>query len=138
GGGGDIWTKEKYGDFVLELEFKLAEGTNSGVFLRTGSIEEWLHTAIEVQVLDSYGKGKAGKHDCGAIFDCLAPSKNMVKRPGEWNHYTITCKASKIGVVLNGEQIIDMDLDLWTKAHKNPDGTPNKFNTAYRDMPRYI
>ncbi len=135
-GGGDIWTKERYGDFILELEFKLAEGTNSGVFLRTGSLEEWLHTAIEVQVLDSYGKSKAGKHDCGAIFDCLAPSKNMVKRPGEWNHYTITCKANKICVVLNGEQIIDMDLDLWTKAHKNPDGTPNKFNTAYRDMPR--
>lgn len=60
----------------------------------------------------------------------------MVKKAGQWNHYTITCKHNKIYVVLNGEQIIDMDLNLWTEAHKNPDGTPNKFNTAYKDMPR--
>jgi len=33
-------------------------------------------------------------------------------------------------------QIIDMDVDLWTEPHKNPDGTANKFNTAIKDMPR--
>ena len=135
-GGGDIWTKDRYGDFVLDLEFKLAKNTNSGVFVRTGSIEEWLHTAIEVQVLDSYGKKEVGREDCGAIFDCLAPRVNAVKAPGEWNRYTITCRGSMITVVLNGERIIEMDLNRWTEAHKNPDGTPNKFNTAYKDMPR--
>ncbi len=134
--GGDIWTKARYGDFVLDLEFKLAPQTNSGVFIRTGSIEEWLHTAIEVQVLDSYGKKDVGREDCGAIFDCLAPRVNAVRPPGAWNRYTITCRGSMITVVLNGERIIEMDLDRWTQAHKNPDGTPNKFNTAYKDMPR--
>jgi len=133
---GNIWTKEKYGDFVLEAEFKLAGGGNSGIFLRAGDIEKWLHTAIEVQILNSYGKSEVRKNDCGAIYACLAPSKNMVKKPGEWNHITITCKDNKIYVVMNGEQIIDMDLNLWTESHKNPDGTPNKFNTAYKDMPR--
>jgi hypothetical protein len=29
-----------------------------------------------------------------------------------------------------------MDLDQWTEAHKNPDGTPNKFDNAYKDMAR--
>lgn len=135
-GGGEIWTKDTYGDFILDLEFKLAEGTNSGVFIRTGDIKKWLHTAIEVQILDSYGKAKPDKHDCGSIFDCLEPSRNMVKKPGQWNRYIITCKANKIYVVLNGEQIINMDLNQWTEAYKNPDGTPNKFNTAYKDMPR--
>jgi sugar phosphate isomerase/epimerase len=135
-GGGDIWTREKYGDFILDLEFKLADQTNSGVFLRTGDIVEWLHTAIEVQILDSYGKAVPDRQDCGAIFDCLAPAKNMVHKAGEWNRYTITCKGNRIYVVLNGQQIIDMDLNLWKEAHKNPDGTPNKFNTAYKDMPR--
>jgi sugar phosphate isomerase/epimerase len=135
-GDGDIWTRDKYGDFILDLEFKLAEQTNSGVFLRTGDIVEWLHSAIEVQILDSYGKEVPERQDCGAIFDCLAPAKNMVKKPGEWNRYTITCKANKIYVVLNGQQIISMDLNLWKEAHKNPDGTANKFNTAYKDMPR--
>lgn len=134
--GGDIWTKERYGDFLLDLEFKLDKNTNSGVFLRTGDVVEWLHTAIEVQILDTYGKKEVGREDCGAIFDCLAPSMNAVKPPGEWNHYTITCKGNMITVVLNGHQIISMDLNRWTGAHKNPDGTPNKFNTAYKDMPR--
>jgi hypothetical protein len=134
--GGDIWTKARYGDFVLDLEFKLEKNTNSGVFVRTGSIEEWLHTAIEVQVLDSYGKKEVGREDCGAIFDCLAPRVNAVRPPGEWNRYTITCRGNMITVVLNGERIIEMDLNRWTEAHKNPDGTPNKFNTAYKDMPR--
>lgn len=135
-GDGDIWTKERYGDFVLDLEFKLEKNTNSGVFLRTGDVVEWLHTAIEVQVLDSYGKKEVGREDCGAIFDCLAPSMNAVNPPGAWNHYTITCKGSLITVVLNGRQIISMDLNRWTDARRNPDGTPNKFNTAYKDMPR--
>jgi sugar phosphate isomerase/epimerase len=135
-GGDDIWTKERYGDFALDLEFKLARETNSGVFLRTGNVKEWLNTAIEVQVLDSYGTKEVTREDCGAIFDCLAPSMNAVKPAGEWNHYTITCKGSMITVVLNGHRIIAMDLNRWTQAHKNPDGTPNKFNTAYSKMPR--
>lgn len=134
--GGDIWSRQVYSNFVLDLEFKLDKGTNSGVFLRTGSIESWLHTAIEVQIFDSYKKEKPDKHDCGAIFDCLEPAANAVLPPGKWNRYSIICKDNKISVVLNGQDIIDMDLDLWKEAHKNPDGSTNKFNTAYRDMPR--
>jgi len=89
-----------------------------------------------VQVLDSYGKKEVGREDCGAIFDYLAPSMNAVKAPGEWNRYTITCRGKAITVLLNGHQIISMDLNRWKEAHKNPDGTPNKFNNAYKDMPR--
>jgi len=134
-GGGDIWTKNTYGNFVLDLEFKLAANTNSGIFLRTGNIKEWLNTAIEVQIFDSYGKTTVDTHDCGAIFDCLAPIKNCVRKPGRWNRMTIAAKDSTINVVLNNEPIIDMDLNKWTQAHRNPDGTKNKFNTAYKDMP---
>ncbi len=130
----NIWTQQRYGDFVLDLEFKCMPETNSGVFVRTGSIKDWLNTAIEVQVLQPVGE--EARHDCGAIYDCLAPSKQMIKNPGEWNRYTIIAKANRIYVIFNGEQVIAMDLDLWTEPHKNPDGTPNKFNSAYKDMPR--
>jgi sugar phosphate isomerase/epimerase len=130
----DLWTKERYGDFILDLEFKVAKGTNSGVFIRTGDIANCVQTGIEVQIHDTTDGTRHGA--CGAIYDCLSPSKNMVKKTGEWNRCTITCRANKIYVLLNGEQIIDMDLNLWTEAHKNPDGTPNKFNTPYKLMPR--
>jgi sugar phosphate isomerase/epimerase len=134
GGHGDIWTKERYGNFILELDWKIPEKGNSGVFIRTGSIENWINTAIEVQIHATTDGTLHGQ--CGAIYDCLSPSKTSIRKPGEWNHYVITCLDNKIYVNLNGEDIIDMDLDQWTEPHKNPDGTKNKFPTAYKDMPR--
>lgn len=131
----DIWTKERYGDFALDLEFKCAANTNSGVFLRTGDIKQWRNTAIEVQILQKWLEDKP-RENCGGVFDCAGPSKNMVKPAGEWNHFTILAKANRITVVLNGELVLNMHLDLWTEAHKNPDGSPNKFENAYKDMPR--
>ena len=149
-GGGNIWTTEQYGDFQLDLEFKVAEGTNSGVFIRTGDIDEYVQTSIEVQIHETSDGSNHGA--CGAIYDCLSPRLNMVKETGGWNQYTITCDKNKIYVVLNGVQIIDMDVDLWTEPGQNPpiisqrwggSGavsdtliTPNKFNTAIKDMPR--
>lgn len=135
-GAGFLWSEKRYGNFILDLEFKLAKGTNSGVFVRTDSKGNWLHTGIEVQILDSYGRERPSKHDCGAVYDCLAPTANTVKKPGEWNRMTITCKDSIIGVALNGEHIIEMDLNRWTEPHRNPDGSRNKFNMAYKDMAR--
>jgi len=135
-GGGDIWSKEQFGDFMLELEFKVDKGTNSGVFFRTADIKDCVQTGIEMQVLDSYGKTGPGKHDCGAIYDCLAPAVNAVKKPGEWNHVVLICHGSRVKADMNGERIIDMNLDDWTEPNKNPDGTKNKFRTAYKDMPR--
>ena len=133
-GHGDIWTKERYGNFVLELDFKVPEGGNSGVFIRTGSIENWINTAIEIQIHATTDGTPHGQ--CGAVYDCLSPAKGATKKVGEWNHYVITCLDNKIYVNLNGEDIIDMDLDQWTEPHKNPDGSKNKFPTAYKDMPR--
>jgi hypothetical protein len=135
-GGGDLWTQERFGDFVLDVDVKVDKGTNSGIFIRTDNIQNWLHSGIEVQVLDSAGKENPGKHDAGAIYDVLQPGKNKMRPAGEWNHYTITAKGSAIQVVLNGEQVVDMELNNWPEAHKNPDGTPNKFNIAYKDMAR--
>ena len=99
-GHGDIWTKERYGNFTLELDFKVPEKGNSGVFIRTGDIENWINTAIEVQIHATTDGTKFGQ--CGAIYDCLPPSKDATKKPGEWNHYVITCLDNKIYVNLNG------------------------------------
>jgi hypothetical protein len=135
-GGSDIWTKTKYGDFILDVEFKVNERTNSGVFIRTADIKNWLHTGIEIQISNAYGKEKLGKHDCGAVYDIQAPSVNAVKPAGEWNRMSIMADGPKISIVMNGKQIIDIDLDNWPEAHKNKDGSPNKFNIAYKDMAR--
>ena len=136
GKGGDIWSEQTYSDFILNVEFMISPDGNSGIFFRTGNIHDCVQTGIELQVLDSYGRESLGKHDCGAIYDCLEPSTNAMRSPGKWNHVKLTCVRNRIKVVMNGEPIIDMDLDNWTEPHKNPDGTDNKFRTAYKDMPR--
>jgi hypothetical protein len=132
-----LWTKDKYGDFILDLEFMVPERANSGIFLRTSNLAEPVYTGLEVQVSNSYGRDAPNRGGtAGAIYDCLAPTKNTVKKPGEWNRCIVTCKDNKINVVLNNEQIIDMDLNNWTEPHKNPDGSTNKFATPLKDFAR--
>lgn len=134
--GGSIWTKERFGNFVLDLEFKVSKDCNSGIFLRTGDLKDPVQTGIEIQVLDSAGKAKPDKHDSGALYDLLEPSANTMKPAGQWNHVVITCHENHIMVELNDTQIIMADLNTWTTPHKNPDGTENKFNLALKDFPR--
>jgi hypothetical protein len=90
---------------------------------------------MEIQVFDSAGQ-KPGTHSCGAAYDLLAPSKSAEKPAGEWNRIVITANKNTLQVAINDQQIIDMDLDQWTEAQKNPDGSPNKFKKPLKDFPR--
>jgi hypothetical protein len=128
-----LWTKESYGNFILDLEFKVAKGANSGVFLRAGDPKNIL-SALEIQVHESTDGTKYGM--VGAIYDSKPPSKNMAKPAGEWNRFTITCQDSKVSLIFNSEKVFDVDLNDWKEAGKNPDGTANKFAVALKDFSR--
>lgn len=128
-----LWTKESYGDFILDLEFKVAKESNSGIFLRSGDIKNVL-SALEIQVHDSTDGSKYGM--VSAIYDAMPPIKNAAKAVGEWNHFTITCKGPSVRVLFNGELVVDANLDQWPEVKKNPDGTPNKFPVALKDFAR--
>jgi hypothetical protein len=112
-----LTTARTYRDFILDLEFRIGEGGNSGVFLRVGDPKSQVDTGFEVQILDTHGKAKPGNHDCGGVIGTAAPSKNMAKPAGQWNRYVITCRGNQLAVRLNGEQIIDLELD--TSAMKD-------------------
>lgn len=132
---GDLWTKEKYGDFILDLEFKAPqEKTNSGVFLRCTDPRQWLNSSIEIQILQKPELNKT--HNTGAIYDVKGVASNAVKAVGEWNRMTIIARNNMIYVMLNGHQVNFINLDQWTEAGKNPDGSKNKFKNAYKDMAR--
>jgi hypothetical protein len=129
-----------YKNFTLSLEFLMEKDCNSGIFFHWTNLNDPVQTGIEIQVLDSSGKTKVDKHDCGAVYDCMEPMVNATKPAGEWNKIAITCKDNLIWIDMNGKRIIYMDSNRWTTPHHNPDGTPNKFDTAYKDMaqPGYI
>ena len=126
---GDIWSKERFGNFILSLEFKT--GGNSGVFFRTDNPKNPVQTGIEIQVNKP---GGPNKHSVGAIYDLVAPKKNNATNG--WNKMEITARGSMISVKLNGEIISEMDLDKWSTPGKNPDGSKNKFKTALKDFKR--
>ncbi|MBL8173426.1 MAG: DUF1080 domain-containing protein [Bryobacterales bacterium] len=130
-----LWTQRPYGDFVLDLDFKVEPGVNSGVFIRTSDINDPVQTGLEIQV-GSVAPGRPlGRGSVGGIYDIVAPRVNALL-PGAWNHYTITCKGPNITVVLNGQQVSEANLDLWTEPLKNPDGSPNKFTHAMKNFAR--
>lgn len=133
-GGGDLWTRESYGNFAVHLEFKTSAGGNSGLFLRCDDTVNWLHHAIEVQILQ--GEADDDKHLAGAIFDCLAPARKTGIVPDRWHRLTAICRANRITVIIDGDTVTEMNLDQWKTAGRNPDGSANKFETAYRDMAR--
>ena len=122
-----IWTRNDYENFAIDLEFKNCTNSNSGVMIYASDLKDWTPTSVEVQILDGWGskwQQVAPTWKCGGIFGHLAPSKQVVKRPGEWNRMTIWAKSKMIYVMLNGELVTQCDLSQWTNAAKNPDGSP--------------
>jgi hypothetical protein len=135
-GGGYEYYHQKYGNFEFKTDFMVDKGTNSGIFFRWAKISDPVQTGFEMQVLDSADKKDVDKHDCGALYDALAPSANAMKPALEWNTVDIVCSNSLIVITLNGKRVLIANLDKWTEAHKNPDGTPNKYDVALKDWAR--
>jgi hypothetical protein len=121
-------------DFVLDFDYKLSKGCNSGVFIRVSDLSDPVNTGIEVALDDTTGNGM---HDPGAFYDLVAPKENAQRPAGEWNHMTITAKGPKIAVVLNDSRVSTIDLDEWNEPGKRPDGSNHKFtNVAIGKLPR--
>lgn len=108
-----LWSKKKYKDFVLDVEYAYPPGGNSGVYFRVADRSDPVKTGIEAQILDcSKQQGALTSHDHGGIVGTnAAASKNMSHAPGVWNRMVLTCVGSHLQVELNGEPIIDMQLD---------------------------
>lgn len=131
-----LYTQDQYENFLLSVDFKIAEKTNSGIFFRWSDLDDPVHTGIEIQIFDSYGQEVSDTHTCGAIYDMVAPSSNPSKPAGEWNNILITSVPNYVSVEKNGVQIAEMDVDQWEEAGKNADGSKNKFKYAWKDMPQ--
>ena len=126
GSGVDIWSEQKYGDAVIELEVMVPKGSNSGVYVMG---------EYEVQVLDSFGKEKVGPGDLGGLYGASAPLVNAAKAPGEWQKFIIDFRAPKfdeagkktanakfVKVTLNG-QVIHENVEMKSQT---PTGVTGK------------
>ncbi|MDF2722357.1 MAG: Oxidoreductase family, NAD-binding Rossmann fold [Paenibacillus sp.] len=133
---GYLYTTDQFENFILQLEYKAAPQTNSGIFFRWTDLPDPVNTGYEMQILDTYDQAQMVKNSSGALYDLVAPSVNAVKPAGEWNTVTIKCDQSLIQLTLNDKLVVEADIDQWSEAGKNPDGTPNKYKYAWKDRPR--
>ena len=90
-------------DFELRFEWKVNEGSNSGVYYRP--------TQYEYQILDNedHPDGRNPRTSAASLYFCVQPSKDMTKPAGEWNTGRIVCKGTIIQHWLNGEKVIHVD-----------------------------
>lgn len=135
-GGDYLYTTEQFEDFELELEFRIDPGVNSGIFFRWSDLADPVHTGIEMQIIDTHGQTPLDKHAAGAIYDIAAPRVDAIRPAGEWNKVRIRCEGPLVECWLNDEMTAAIDLDQFTQAGRNPDGSKNKFRYAYKDLPR--
>lgn len=114
-GGGDLLTEKEYSDFILRLEFKLTPGANNGIAIRSPrGGGELTFVGNEIQILDDddpqYAKILPGQN-CGSLYRTFYAKRGAVNLPGEWNDCEITAVGRRIKVVLNGQKIVEGDIN---------------------------
>ena len=111
----NLVSDQEFTDFVLTLDWKIAEGGNSGIFWAVKEDEKYGQpylTGPEIQVLDNERHPDAQNGDdrlAGALYDMVSPSKDVTNPAGEWNtvELMINHKTNEGHVVLNGTKIVE-------------------------------
>lgn len=130
--GGDIIFAHPFGNFVLDLDWKVDKGSNSGIFFYAQEVqgvnekgEKFFQpiyiSAPEYQVLDNENHpdaklGVDGNRKSASLYDMI-PAKPQNSKPyGEWNHARIVVKDNKVEHWQNGEKVVEYTLNTpeWT------------------------
>ena len=103
-GGPLVYTDAKVpDDFDLRFEWKVAPGSNSGVYYRP--------TLCEYQILDNalHPDGKNPRTSAASLYFCMQPSIDATKPAGQWNTGRVVCKGTVVQHWLNGVKVIHFD-----------------------------
>lgn len=119
GSGGNLFTKEEFGDFVFRFEFQLTPGANNGLGIRSPITGDAAYQGMELQILDNEAPIYKDLHVYqyhGSIYGTIPAKRGFLKPVGEWNYQEVIVNGPKIKVILNGTVILDADI---TDARKN-------------------
>jgi hypothetical protein len=113
GSANDIITRDKFGNFELALDWKLAPGGNAGVFYR--GTEEYDHiywSAPEYQLLDDAGHpdGQSRLTSAGADYGLYPSPAGVVKPGGQWNSTLIVVSGNRVQHWMNGQKLLEYEL----------------------------
>jgi hypothetical protein len=113
GSTGDIITRNKFANFELDLDWKIASGGNAGIFYR--GTEEYDHiywSAPEYQLLDDAKApdGRSRLTSAGAAYALYPSPAGILKPAGEWNSTRIIVKGAHVEHWLNGKKLLEYTL----------------------------
>lgn len=134
--GGNLYTKNEYGNFVYRFEFQLTPGANNGVGIRTPMEGDAAYVGMEIQILDCehpiYKNITPLQHH-GSVYGIIpakADHHDAFKPAGEWNYEEIVADGDNIKVTVNGVVIMEGNIREATKNgtadHKKHPGLFNK------------
>ena len=115
GHAGDIITKKRYGNFELKLDYKITEGSNTGIkYFVSENLAgyEGIPLGLEYQIIDDAPWLNAEKpikqsHTVASLYDMIASQNKRVNPPGQWNHVRIFSKDSHVEHWLNGIKVVE-------------------------------
>ncbi len=129
----DLVTRESFGDFELELEWKVSEGGNAGIFYRGTREYDYIYwSAPEYQLLDDarHPDGKNRLTSAAAAYALYAAPAGMVKPANEWNAARIVVKGAHVEHWLNGQKVVTYE--LWS-----PDWKAKVATSKFSKYPNY-
>lgn len=118
-GGGNLYTKDEFGNFIYRFEFQLTPGANNGIGIRAPLEGDAAYVGMEIQVLDNEAPVYKNLHEYqyhGSVYGVIPAKRGYLLPTGEWNKEEIVAKGNKIKVTLNGTVILEGDIK---KASKN-------------------
>jgi hypothetical protein len=129
----DIVSKDEFGDFELEIDWKIGEAGNSGIFYR--GTEEYEHiywSAPEYQLLDDIkGADNKTRLTCaGAAYAVYPSPAGHLKAVGDWNAARIVARGPHVEHWLNGVKLLEYDLG-------SPDWEAKVKASKFAEWPHY-
>ncbi|MDR2534108.1 MAG: DUF1080 domain-containing protein [Tannerellaceae bacterium] len=124
GSGGNLYTKEEFGNFNLRFDFMLTPGANNGLGIRTPMEGDAAYAGMELQILDNDAPVYAGLQPYqyhGSVYGVIAARRGFLKPNGEWNSQEVIANGDNIKITLNGTVILEGNI---REASKN--GTADK------------
>src|SRR5690348_13234021 len=112
-GTADLITTDKYANFDLQLDWKIAPKGNAGIFYR--GTEEYDHiywSGPEYQLLDDKGHvdGKYRLTAAGSDYAVYPSPKGYLHPAGHWNHTRILVNGNHVEHWLNGHKVVSYEL----------------------------
>jgi hypothetical protein len=110
----DLITNDKYKNFDLELEWRVAPGGNSGIiYMVSEDADETWKTGLEMQVLDDerHADGKNPKTSAGALYGLIAPEGKILRPVGQFNKARLIVRNNHVEHWLNGRKLLEYDLE---------------------------